>query len=205
MAYGCECKVCGRPFTVFKWTPGAGMRYKKTEICQGCAKIKNLCQTCILDLEFGQPIQVRDTILKIENDVPRSDVNKEYYVENMSKNIGNDPLPKYTSAGSGVREFLKKISASEPYYKRNLPHLCSFYATGNCKRGNECPYRHELPPDNNLANQNIKDRYYGHNDVVAQKILDKIKKDIPESPLKRKYTPPPPLRKSIPREAKKAK
>ena len=24
------------------------MRYKKTEICQACAQIKNVCQTCLL-------------------------------------------------------------------------------------------------------------------------------------------------------------
>jgi pre-mRNA-splicing factor RBM22/SLT11 len=48
-----------RPFTVFRWNPGAKMRFKKTEVCQTCAKVKNACQTCILDLEYGLPIQVR--------------------------------------------------------------------------------------------------------------------------------------------------
>ena len=32
---------------------------------------------------------------------------------------------------------------------------------GECKRGEECPYRHDKPtdPDDPLADQNIKDRY----------------------------------------------
>jgi len=29
------------------------MRFKKTEICQTCAKLKNVCQTCIFDLQYG--------------------------------------------------------------------------------------------------------------------------------------------------------
>ena len=51
--YGMECKICARPFTVFRWCPGARMRFKKTEVCQTCSKIKNVCQTCLLDLEYG--------------------------------------------------------------------------------------------------------------------------------------------------------
>jgi len=56
--YGSECKICTRPFTIFRWCPGARMRYKKTEVCQTCAKLKNVCQTCLLDLEYGLPVQV---------------------------------------------------------------------------------------------------------------------------------------------------
>jgi hypothetical protein len=48
--------VCARPFTVFRWAPGPRARYKKTEVCSTCAKIKNICQTCLLDLQFGMPI-----------------------------------------------------------------------------------------------------------------------------------------------------
>lgn len=43
-----------RPFTVFRWCPGRGARFKKTEICQTCCKIKNVCQTCLLDLQYGE-------------------------------------------------------------------------------------------------------------------------------------------------------
>ena len=79
--YGKECKICTRPHTVFRWCPGAKMRFKKTEVCQTCAKLKNICQTCLLDLEYGLPVQVRDAALKIKDDLPRSDVNREYYLQ----------------------------------------------------------------------------------------------------------------------------
>lgn len=32
------------------------MRFKKTEVCQTCSKMKNVCQTCLLDLEFGNAV-----------------------------------------------------------------------------------------------------------------------------------------------------
>ena len=40
--FGKECSICERPFTTFRWCPGRGMRYKKTEICQTCAKVTSL-------------------------------------------------------------------------------------------------------------------------------------------------------------------
>lgn len=52
--YAGACKMCVRPFTVFKWRPGRGEGYKKTEVCRICAQAKNLCQTCILDMQFGE-------------------------------------------------------------------------------------------------------------------------------------------------------
>ena len=40
---------------------------------------------------------------------------------------------------------LLKMQRTTPYYKRNLPQICSFFVKGECKRGAECPYRHEMP------------------------------------------------------------
>jgi len=56
--YGRECKICTRPFTIFRWRPGNDARFKKTEVCQTCSKAKNVCQVCLFDLEYGLPVQV---------------------------------------------------------------------------------------------------------------------------------------------------
>ncbi|KAI9202164.1 Rbm22 protein [Polychytrium aggregatum] len=184
--HGKECKICSRPFTVFRWCPGAGMRYKKTEICQTCAKIKNVCQTCVLDLEFGLPTQVRDSIMDVEDNIPRSDVNREFFVQSVEDKLGNSSLVDYGKANSAARETLKKMARTDPYYKRNRAHICSFFVKGKCTRGDECPYRHEMPVENELSHQNIKDRYYGQNDPVAKKILNRTDKGAklrpPEDP-----------------------
>jgi len=77
----------------------------------------------------------------------------------------------FGKADSAGKEMLKKMARNDPYYKRNRPRLCTFYAKGECARGDACPYRHELPIENELSHQNIKDRYHGTNDPVARKIL----------------------------------
>ncbi|XP_014246837.1 pre-mRNA-splicing factor RBM22 isoform X2 [Cimex lectularius] len=175
--YGKECKICSRPFTVFRWCPGARMRYKKTEVCQTCSRMKNVCQTCLLDLEYGLPIQVRDAALKIKDDIPRSDVNKEYYIQNIDNEMNklDKTQPGCVAGGKSqaASDMLLKLARTTPYYKRNRPHICSFWVKGECRRGEECPYRHETPtdPDDPLADQNIKDRYYGVNDPVANKLM----------------------------------
>ncbi|CCM04585.1 uncharacterized protein FIBRA_06766 [Fibroporia radiculosa] len=174
--YGRSCGTCARPFTVFRWNPGTAMRFKTTVICQTCAKIKNVCQTCLLDLEYGLPTQVRDTALAIENEAPTSEINREYYAQNLegkasSRLEGNKSLLDSGRASSAGKDMLKQLARTDPYYKRNRPHLCSFYAKGECKRGSECPYRHELPVENELSKQNIQDRYHGRSDPVARKIL----------------------------------
>merc|ERR1712037_578283 len=144
----------------------------------GCAKLKNVCQTCILDLEYGLPIQVRDAALRIKDDLPKSDVNREYYIQNADRELANNPdyhgpagtLGKISSQKS---EMLQKLARTTPYYKRNRAHICSFWVKGECRRGEECPYRHEKPsdPDDPLSVQNIVDRFYGTKDPVADKLL----------------------------------
>ncbi|CAM6087271.1 unnamed protein product [Calypogeia fissa] len=172
-----ECKICTRPFTVFRWRPGRDARYKKSEVCQTCSKLKNVCQVCLLDLEYGLPVQVRDTALGINADnavaIPKSDVNREYFAEEQDRKAraGLDYESSYGKARPN--DTILKLQRTTPYYKRNRAHICSFYVRGECTRGAECPYRHEMPVTGELSQQNIKDRYYGVNDPVAAKLLRK--------------------------------
>jgi len=38
--FGRECGTCSRPFTIFRWNPGEGGRFKSTVVCQTCAKVR---------------------------------------------------------------------------------------------------------------------------------------------------------------------
>ena len=46
------------------------------------------------------------------------------------------------TANRAGREMLKGLARTDPFYKRNRPHICSFYVKGECNRGDECPFRY---------------------------------------------------------------
>merc|ERR1719454_2534502 len=144
----------------------------------------------MLDLEYGLPIQVRDAALKIKDELPKSDVNREYYLQNVDSALAESasigPGGALGKLPSHKSELLQKLARTTPYYKRNRPHICSFWVKGECKRGEECPYRHEKPtdPDDPLADQNIKDRYYGINDPVSNKLLKRAAESVEQEAAK---------------------
>lgn len=124
--YDMECKICTRPFTVFSWRPGPDARYKSTQICQTCTKLKDVCQVCVLDLKHSLPVQVRDTSLGINSiePLPKSDVNWEYYAEEHDRRarLGID----YESSSYGKarpNDTILKLQQTTPYYKRNRAHI----------------------------------------------------------------------------------
>ena len=205
--YGKGCKTCGRPFTNFRWKAGTDARYKSTQVCQMCAKTKNVCQCCVLDLTYGLPVQVRDTFLARQEvlTMPVEKANRAVYMQEMEKKVFDFALVDLQAAAGDlpygkaeVNSTLLRLARKKPFYQRNLPQLCSFYARGCCTRGASCPYRsvfsffvtlrHEMPHDPNdpLNKQNVKDRFDGKNDPVAQKILERMKQQERDEERERK-------------------
>jgi len=111
------------------------------------------------------------------NGAPQSDVNLEWQANIREQQIANGQGPAALNSYGKItqREELMKLKHQDPYFKRNEAHICSFFVKGTCNRGTACPFRHEMPKhDSELAKQNIKDRFYGNNDPVAKKILNKV-------------------------------
>ncbi|PKA65792.1 Zinc finger CCCH domain-containing protein 40 [Apostasia shenzhenica] len=140
--YDKECKICTRPFTVFRWRPGRDARFKKTEICQTCSKLKNVCQVCLLDLEYGLPVQVRDTALSINSNdaIPKSDVNREYFAEEHDRRAraGIDYESSYGKVHPN--DTILKLQRTTPYYKRNRAHYLQPIFWMRCAIGREKPW-----------------------------------------------------------------
>ncbi|KAH8590720.1 hypothetical protein B0O99DRAFT_664011 [Bisporella sp. PMI_857] len=117
--HGAECKICTRPFTIFRWKADRTSRQKHTNICLTCARMKNCCQCCMLDLSFGLPIVVRDAALKMVAPGPQSAVNREYYAQNHEKDIEEGVGTEgYEKTDEKARELLRKLANSQPYYKK---------------------------------------------------------------------------------------
>jgi pre-mRNA-splicing factor RBM22/SLT11 len=181
-----KCRICETPFTVFAWQAGTKGRLKKVEICRSCAQAKNVCQVCIYDLQYGLPVKVRDKILREAGSgtsssaiaaVPQSMANRSWFTAQQERALaqGQDLVG---AADPIAHAQLQEIANMEPRYERNLPKLCSFFARGECNRGADCPFRHEMPRDRNdpLSKQNTRDRFYGTNDPVAGKLFARMKR-----------------------------
>lgn len=121
--YGAECKICTRPFTVFRWKADRTARTKRTNICLTCARLKNCCQCCMLDLSFGLPLTVRDAALKMVAPGPNSEINREYYAQEHEKEIGEGrgAIEAYDKTDDKARDLLRRLATSQPYYKRQRP------------------------------------------------------------------------------------
>lgn len=118
--HGAECKICTRPFTVFRWKADRTARTKRTNICLTCARLKNCCQCCMLDLSFGLPLSVRDAALKMIAPGPNSDINREYYAQEHEKEIeeGRGAIEAYEKTDEKARDLLRRLANSQPYYKK---------------------------------------------------------------------------------------
>lgn len=134
-----------------------------------CAKVKNVCQTCLFDLQYNLPVQVRDKFLETSIvSMPENETNRNLFLEQVEKNLDTNTYEKINRGNMD----LSKLRRRDPYFKRNMARVCSFWRKNECNRGAECPYLHkEIHLDKSLSNQNIKSRYTGENDVLAEKIL----------------------------------
>ncbi|KAH7650226.1 hypothetical protein FG379_003305 [Cryptosporidium bovis] len=118
-----SCKICNRPCTVFRWKILSSKKYAQTSICYTCGKLRNVCQSCICDMNFGLPLYHRESYLKskIEEgdkkaiqllNIPESVENRDHFLENKYSVSSNDKIEENTQ--------LRKEILNDIYVKNNI-------------------------------------------------------------------------------------
>lgn len=158
-----------------------------------------MCQTCILDLDFGLPVEVRDKFIEQTDHIvmPSEVANKDFWAHQMNANVDKLDLPydkpelkeALAQLVQGHKGDVVHGLGGSKADKRNAAHVCSFFVRGECKRGAACPYRHtditehdleRLKKGHGSIDEKIRERYAGLNDPIAKKIMDKF--DEPKKP-----------------------
>jgi pre-mRNA-splicing factor RBM22/SLT11 len=145
------CTISGLAYQSFRWTP-AGGRQKETIISYTVAKERNICQTCLNDMQYGLPVGVRDKILAEVGHVMKRAPESAEGARNHYALIatGSGSKEDTSSALTLTNEELLQSAAGQKLIRlaqakatqeakntvsfRNLPKLCSFWVLGTCKR-----------------------------------------------------------------------
>ena len=150
------CKISKRPYQGFRWKAGPQGRYKETIICREVAEEKNICQTCLNDMQYGLPVGVRDSLLSKNSRqvaAPQSDVGASVFYSQQTREYaaGHDTQNPYIndlkniSSSRQLESFSRSLemNRTESTSFRNLPKLCSFWLNGTCTRVTKkvCPFR----------------------------------------------------------------
>lgn len=185
--FGAECKLCTRPFTVFKWQPtragssdaqsgrlgGAGKKARKTIICLTCARQKNCCQGCLLDLTFGLPLAIRDAALKMvatSESSGNGGVNttsnasnaiiRQYIAQNQEHQNAMDPESmedeerrRMLEESDAARELLKKLS--EGYTKSRSSGLISDMSPAQRQQHRQKQQQQQNQPSDKAVDQEV--------------------------------------------------
>ncbi|ODV62500.1 uncharacterized protein ASCRUDRAFT_69296 [Ascoidea rubescens DSM 1968] len=100
---GKQCKLCTRPYTSFGWmsinetvnSNNSKVRkknYLTTKFCLTCARQRNCCQVCMLDLTYGIPLHLRDAAFRMSGvknkfnvNYSKNEVTKRYIAQEEDK------------------------------------------------------------------------------------------------------------------------
>ena len=55
--------------------------------------MKNVCQTCLLDLQYGLPVEARDKLMGLSVNIPKLEANRDFWAQQMSAHLDKQDLP----------------------------------------------------------------------------------------------------------------
>ena len=156
------CKISNLPFQAFRWKPSGG-RQKETIVSFVVAKERNICQTCLNDMQYGLPVGVRDKLLEQLGQsnalalaaAPTGGVGAAYHYHQLESGSSSSSSSTANSSSTALvtQGFAQQAASSAAERQlavfaqaraaiearsstafRNLPKLCSFWVAGTCTR-----------------------------------------------------------------------
>lgn len=139
---GEECRFCTRPFVTLRWSGDNKVgKMRKTVICETCARARNCCQACSVDIDYQIPLDLRDAAIKLAGLV------NPWSVENTSKNkevraiIGNKLEKKLRDGDKQsadekreqMRAILSKLAEKLGSHVPSPPNVSKERSGGNSK------------------------------------------------------------------------
>ncbi|KAK9120402.1 hypothetical protein Syun_018019 [Stephania yunnanensis] len=131
---------------------------RRREVCCTAKKLKNVCQVCLLDLEYGLPVQVRDTALAINSNdaIQKSDVNREYFVEEHDRRGA-----EYCNASVKVNDpvalkLLNKAGEMPSLVPPEDESIKTLYVGGLNER---------------ISEQDLRDQFYAHGEIESVRMV----------------------------------
>lgn len=109
---GAECKICTLAFTVYHFK--THHKVNRTVICHNCSKQRNICQCCLLDLQWHIPVELRDRVLsliqgsEVATEEAQNDMMKRFIAlkDGSTYKVGG---AKVTSDASATADVIERI------------------------------------------------------------------------------------------------
>ncbi|KAJ1621564.1 hypothetical protein T492DRAFT_1068937 [Pavlovales sp. CCMP2436] len=117
---GASCRISNAPFTVHKWKAPGIARQRETIISRDVAVTKNVCQCCLLDLEYGLPSHVVDSLVAAvsgPSGLPSSEANREFFWDEKRRAVADgreDGGESYGKLRAHMGK-IERIAAMAPY------------------------------------------------------------------------------------------
>ena len=99
-----------------------------------------MCQVCLLDLDYGIPVQARDAVLGKEREMIAKSDNLEYQTEQIAqrwRRAAGVSRPDRAVGKVGAAERSRRWR-EEPYYNKNKAPICTLQRNA-CNRGLPLP------------------------------------------------------------------
>ncbi|RCK54665.1 Pre-mRNA-splicing factor SLT11 [Candida viswanathii] len=117
---GAECRQCTRPFTVYRWgNRSSSSKLQKTIICITCAQARHCCQSCLLDITYGIPTDIRDTALKMAGLEPVWNAANNPTNREVKATMADKLEKKFKDEESKTNDILSKLAEKLNVTKKN--------------------------------------------------------------------------------------